>query len=46
MMCKPHNAECFSDDEKVKLKGMGWSDEQVVFAEDSVVEERIKEMIK
>lgn len=43
-MCDKCN-ECFSDEEKVKLKDKGWSDEQVNFAENSVVEDKIKELI-
>lgn len=45
-MCKPHNASCFSDEEKTKLKKLEWTDEQIKFAEDSVIEDKVKELIK
>lgn len=44
-MCKPHNANCFSDEEKEKLKDKGWTEEQIKFAEDSVIEDKVKELI-
>ena len=45
-MCKPHNADCFSEEEKTKLKEKGWTEEQIKYAEDSVIENKIKELIK
>ncbi|KKN07404.1 hypothetical protein LCGC14_1067300 [marine sediment metagenome] len=42
-MCKP--GHCFSDEEKTKLKEKGWSEEQIHFADDSVIEDKIKELI-
>ena len=39
-------SQCFSDEEKTKLKEKGWTEEQVKFAEDSVIEDKIKELIK
>lgn len=45
-MCKKMKGHCFSEDEKNKLKDKGWSDGQVDFAEDSIIENKIKELIK
>lgn len=42
-MCEP--GHCFSDEEKTKLKEKGWTEEQIAYAEDSVVEDKIKELI-
>lgn len=39
-------SKCFSEEEKTKLKEKGWTEEQITFAEDSVIEDKIKEMIK
>ncbi len=39
-------ANCFSEEEKTKLKEKGWNDEQIKFVEDSIVEDKIKELIK
>ncbi len=44
-MCPPHNSGCFSEEEKKTLSEKGWTEEQVKFAEDSVIEDKIKEMI-
>ena len=43
-MCK-NCAECFSEEEKTKLKDKKWTDEQINFAENSVIEDKIKELI-
>ncbi len=45
MVCPPHNSGCFSEEEKTKLKEKGWTEEQIKFAEDSVIEHKIKELI-
>ena len=42
-MCKP--GHCFSDGEKGKLKDKGWDEKQISFAEDSIIEDKIKELI-
>ncbi len=44
-MCKEMLGHCFSDGEKGKLKDKGWSSEQIDFAEHSVIEDKIKELI-
>ncbi len=44
-MCNECN-QCFSDEEKANLKGKGWSEEQINFAENSIIEDKIKELIK
>ncbi len=44
-MCESCN-KCFSEKEKTKLKDKGWTEEQTNFAEDSVIEDKIKELIK
>jgi len=36
---------CFNDEEKEKLKSKGWTKEQIDFAEHSIIEEKIKELI-
>ena len=38
-------SKCFSEKEKTKLKGKGWTEKQIKFAEDSVIEDKIKELI-
>ena len=43
-MCKSCN-ECFSDGEKGNLKDKGWSEEQINFADGSIIEDKIKELI-
>ena len=43
-MCSSCN-KCFSEDEKIELKGRGWTKEQIKFAEDSIIEDKIKELI-
>ena len=43
-MCDDCNA-CFSDEEKTKLKEKGWTKGQIKFAEGSVIEDKIKELI-
>jgi len=44
-MCTSCN-KCFNDAEKAKLKTKGWNDEEINFAEDSIIENKIKELIK
>ena len=39
-------SQCFSDEEKTKLKEKDWTEEQIKFIEGSVVEDKIKELIK
>jgi hypothetical protein len=39
-------SKCFSEEEKKALKSRGWTEEQVKFVEDSIVEDKIKELIK
>jgi hypothetical protein len=43
-MCSSCDA-CFSDEEKAKLKEKGWSEEQINFADNSIIENKIKELI-
>ena len=43
-MCESCN-QCFSEEEKTKLKDKGWTEEQIDFAEGSVIEDKIKELI-
>jgi len=43
-MCKDCK-ECYSDEEKKKLKDKGWTEKQIIYTEGSVVEEKIKELI-
>ncbi len=45
-MCKEMKGHCFSNEEKTKLEGKGWTNEQINFVEDSLVENKIKELIK
>ncbi len=44
-MCEKCSA-CFSDEEKTKLKKKGWNKKQIDFVEDSIVEDKIKRLIK
>ncbi len=37
--------QCFSEEEKKKLTGKGWSDKEIAFAENSIIENRIKKLI-
>ncbi len=37
---------CFSDGEKSKLQNSGWSKEQIDYAENSIIEDKIKELIR
>ena len=37
--------QCFSEEEKTEMKDKGWTEEQINFVENSVVEEKIKELI-
>ncbi len=37
--------KCFSDGEKGKLKDKGWTEEQINFAEGSIIEDKIKELM-
>ena len=43
-MCKTCK-KCFSEEEKTKLKGRGWNEEQINLAENSIIEDKIKELI-
>ncbi len=43
-MCDSCDA-CFSEEEKTKLEGKGWTKEQIGFVEASIVENKIKELI-
>lgn len=45
-MCEKMPGHCFSVEEKGKLKSKGWSEEQVAYAEGSVIEGVIKDLIK
>lgn len=38
-------SKCFSEEERTKLKEKGWTAEQIDFVEDSIVEDKIKELI-
>ena len=44
-MCKECN-QCFSEEEKTKMKDKGWTEKQINFAESSIIEDKIKELIK
>ncbi len=44
-MCKKMPGHCFSEEEKTKLKDKEWTEKQIDFAEDSVIEDKIKELI-
>lgn len=39
-------SDCFSEEEKKKLQKKGWSEEDIEFVESTVVEDRIKDLIK
>lgn len=39
-------SKCFSKEGKTKLKEKGWTEYQIAFAEGSVIEDKIKELIK
>ena len=43
-MCKKCSA-CFNDEEKTKLKEKGWDEGQINYVENSIVENKIKELI-
>lgn len=43
-MCKSCS-KCFSDAEKGNLKDKGWTEDQIKFAEGSIIENKIKELI-
>ena len=43
-MCEP--GHCFSNEEKAKLKEKGWNEEQINFADNSIIEDNIKKMLK
>ncbi len=43
-MCS--SGHCFSEEEKEKLREKGWDKYHIDFVEDSVVEDKIKELIK
>jgi len=45
-MCKTMPGHCYSDEEKEILKNKGWTDEQIDFTENSIVEDKIKELLK
>lgn len=38
-------SKCFSEEEKTKLKDKNWTEEQISFVENSIVEDKIKELI-
>ncbi len=44
-MCNDCSA-CFNEEEKTKLKEKGWNKKQISFVENSVVEDKIKELIR
>ena len=44
-MCKKKIGHCISEEEKTKLKDKEWKEKQIEFAEDSVIEDKIKELI-
>jgi len=44
-MCDDGCGECFSSEEKSKLSKIGWSNEQIHFAEHSIIEDKIKSLI-
>jgi len=37
---------CFSEEEKRKLKDQGWTEEQINFAEGSIIEDKVKECVR
>ncbi len=38
-------SQCFSDEEKEKLTEKGWTKEEIEFANNSIIEDKIKELI-
>ncbi len=38
-------SKCFSEEEKKKLSDKGWSEDQINYAENSIIEDKIKELI-
>lgn len=38
-------SECFSEDEKARLKNKEWTNEEINFAEHSIIEDKIKKLI-
>ncbi len=44
-MCKTCK-KCFSKEEKTKLEGKGWNKKQINFVENSIVEDKIKKLIR
>ena len=38
--------DCFGKEEKKKLTRKGWNKEQINFAEHSIIEDKIKELIR
>ena len=38
-------SQCFTEEEKTKLKEKGWTEQQVNFVENSIVEDKIKELM-
>ncbi len=39
-------SKCFSKEEKKKLRDIGWKTKEINYVEDSIVEDKIKELIK
>ena len=39
-------ANCFSEEEATKLKKLGWNIKQIDFVEHTIVENKIKDLIK
>ena len=46
MTCPPHNSGCFLEEEKAKLESKGWTNEEIRYAEDSIIEDKIKQLLK
>lgn len=44
-MCDSCDA-CFTKEEKKQLKKLGWKENEINYVENSIVEDRIKEMIE
>ena len=44
-MCEKMKGHCFTAEQKKELNARGWTQEQIDFAEDSIIEDKIKESL-
>jgi len=44
-MCEKMKGHCFSDEEKQLLTNLGWDEKQILFVEDSIVEDKVKNLL-